>query len=298
LVQDINGHLGSSHWDTQLQQCGIAPRDIANFRTELFLSQQPSVDAFLEQRGEFIQIGKISIAQALLALENEEMLFKFEIRDKGFYHYLFNQLNAGWDEFPANRLSIITFNYDRSLEHLLFTSLKHTYNKPDEITAEAVEKIPIIHVHGSLGPLPWQAVGGRSYVSQNLLGDAHTNLFTSQLQAASEKIFVLSEGQQATSEYNKAFDYLSAAERIYFLGFGYHPQNMERLRLDELYYADDLLTNPAIFMSGKFRSIRFRGSAYGLGKAQMESLQNRWHIGLPDNTSDSLKFLKEYTILD
>jgi hypothetical protein len=42
----------------------------------------------------------------------------------------------------------------------------------------------------------------------------------------------------------------------------------------------------------------FRGSAFGLGKAQMQSIQNEWRIGLLDNKSDALQFLKEYAYLD
>jgi len=298
LVQDLYGYMGNSGWIIPLLQSGVTENEIARFRNELYLSQQPSVDAFLEQRVEYVRIGKLSIALELLYLEDQDMLFKFETRNKGCYHYLFNQLNAGWDKFGENKLSIITFNYDRSLEHFLYTALKYTYNKPDNSTCEMIQKIPIIHVHGWLGPLEWQESGGRPYMKP--FNDIpQSSISAAQLQFAAEQILVLSEGKKATSEYNKAFDYLKDAQRIYFLGFGYHPQNMERLRLHELNCADDLLSNPGIFLDPRhIRPIRYRGSAYGLGKAQIETLQNQWHIGLPDETCDSLEFLKEYTLLD
>ena len=44
-----------------------------------------------------------------------------------WYVYLFNQLGARKDDFNKNRISIITYNYDRSLEYFLFVALKFSY---------------------------------------------------------------------------------------------------------------------------------------------------------------------------
>jgi hypothetical protein len=46
------------------------------------------------------------------------------------------------------------FNYDRSLEHFLFTALKYSSGKSDDECAGKLKTIPIIHLHGDLGALP------------------------------------------------------------------------------------------------------------------------------------------------
>jgi hypothetical protein len=158
LLENILKQNNSSEWKWLFRQKEISNNDIEQYRNALYLSQQPSVDAFLEHRPEFIDIGKLTMALYLMSCEEEVVLYDFGIRTKGWYHYLLNSINTGFDEFVENKLSIITFNYDRSLEYFLFTALKNTYNKSDDVIAEVVKKIPIIHVHGYLGPLP---LGGK-----------------------------------------------------------------------------------------------------------------------------------------
>ena len=64
------------------------------------------------------------------------------------------------NEFSEHALSIITFNYDRSLEEYLYRVLGALYNRDAE---ELVQGLSIIHVHGDLGPLDWESQRGRKY---------------------------------------------------------------------------------------------------------------------------------------
>jgi hypothetical protein len=81
---------------------------------------------------------------------------------------LMNKLFAnGIDGLDDNRLSIVSFNYDRSLEHCLFESAKNRYcinhvgvdEAKEQRCKEKIGAIPIVHVYGSLGRLPWQKSG-------------------------------------------------------------------------------------------------------------------------------------------
>ena len=45
------------------------------------------------------------------------------------YQYLSVKLNSSFEEFGENKLSIITFNYDCSLEHYLLNSLINSHEK-------------------------------------------------------------------------------------------------------------------------------------------------------------------------
>jgi len=60
-------------------------------------------------------------------------------------------------QFHRNNVSFITFNYDRSLEHFLFESLRYSFSEipKDEIINE-VKQIKIIHIYDKVAPLPWQ----------------------------------------------------------------------------------------------------------------------------------------------
>ena len=218
---------------------------------------------------------------------------------------LYDVLSAKWEDVRENKLSIITFNYDRTLEHFLFTSLKHSYNKSDDEIAQAFSNIPIIHVHGWLGELPWQGAIGKAYTpifsefetirknpksteARSVAKDISLSAMWSSVQIN----IVSEEAQPQIEDFTKAHELLKQAERIYFLGFGYHPTNLERLGLLNLNIADFTLHR-----NSDTKLIPLRGSALGLGSAEIEAIQNRWKILLMDNTSNALQFLKEYADL-
>src|SRR6266498_1427355 len=238
LVKEIFQYIGSNEWRSIYESLGIEESDLNSFRAELHQSQKPSIDAFLEHRLEFIKVGKVAIALSLLSKENPDLLLDFDIRDKGIYHFLYNSLTTSWEEFKQNKFTIVTFNYDRSLEHFLFSALKHSYNKSDVEVAEAIQSIPIIHVHGSLGPLPWQRQSGIDYYPLFNRRDGPYEIGT-RIKVASENIIIVSEAQPKSKEFEIAAKRIKEAERVYFLGFGYHPANLERLGLAQLKYFDE-----------------------------------------------------------
>ena len=75
-----------------LQKLGFDENTYHEFRNTLFYSGQPSVDAFLEHRPEFLNIGKASIAIRIIACEGTGKLFPEEME---WYEYLFNQKLRG-----------------------------------------------------------------------------------------------------------------------------------------------------------------------------------------------------------
>ena len=125
-----------------------------DFCTQLAQSGQLSVDAFLETRPDLQDIGKRAIACGLIPFENEETLFAPSTGFGGgprWYQLLLSQLGNNIDTFGDNRLSVLTFNYDRSFEHFLVIALSRKYNLPRATTWQHVQRIPIHHLYGSLG---------------------------------------------------------------------------------------------------------------------------------------------------
>lgn len=203
---------------------------IIDFRENLVLSGRSSVDEFLEYRTDFVNVGKESIAAALLSFEKTANLFDVHM-DANWYQYLFGQLNTSFEDFVRNELAIITFNYDRSLEHYLFTSLKHSYKKDDEECAERLNKIPIVHVHGKLGRFSWEK-SHHSIVPYD--ASSHPDKLGLMVGRGGENIKIIHESIEGDPEFDEAYKLLEAAERIYFLGFGFHEINLKRLRVESL----------------------------------------------------------------
>jgi len=223
-----------------LNSLGFNTDIITRFRTALQNSGRLSVDAFLEYREDFLDIGKIAIATALLPYETTSGLFiswivkrvrPEPIQADNWYDLLFDALTADvpFDEFDKNKLYITTFNYDRSIEHYLFTSLKNSYNKTDEECGEKLRKIDIIHVHGSLGPLDWQS---RPVDLLSVPYDSGTNPKVVKL--AAQNIKIIHEGTADTPEFTQARNILLNSTQVLFLGFGYHPTNLKRLGIGTL----------------------------------------------------------------
>jgi len=250
------------------------------FADRLLHSGESSVDAFLEsQEKDSVEIGKAVIAASLLPCERKQTLFKHfvDIRrtpgdtkelSKNWYQSLWEELNAPFEQFGANKLSIVTFNYDRSLEHYLFTSLKNKYpDKSEDDYAEKVQSIPIIHVHGKLGPLPLEL--SKSDPKSVVPYDSMTLSICFGLSVVDTKdyqrvwfdtarssIKVIHEGTDESEEFKQAHELITKAQKLYFLGFGYHPTNLRRL-------------NPRVLMRPK----KIMGTAYELSRSRIVNIE-------------------------
>ena len=211
---------------TVVERLGFSTSEINEFRTALSRSGQNSVDAFLEHNKEFEKIGKAAIAEVLLKYESSVHLFEGK-RTENWYQLLFSAMitNSSFEEFGDNKLTIITYNYDRSLEHFLFTALKNSYHSKsyDECIAQ-ISKLNIYHLHGTLGKLPWQTKDENLVVNYDL-----SNISAKQVQIASQSIKIIHESEKIENSYEQAHICLQTAKRIYFLGFGYHLTNLTRL---------------------------------------------------------------------
>jgi hypothetical protein len=257
------------------QQCGwlgFTDSQAIEFREVLLKSGKSSVDAFLEHRPEFIPIGKAAIALSLIPYEIEARLF--EPRTGAWYEYLFTELNARREDFGKNQVSVLTFNYDRSLEHYLSTALQNSYNLHSSECREMMKHIPIIHLHGDLGSPPY--MGGRPFAPE----------FSKQsLEQAATGIRIIHEGFDGDEHFARARKILQQSQKICFLGFGYDPTNIQRLGV----HGGDI-------------SARLMGSAYGLTRAESQRVRVRFqgqatHLELGNEVQDVLAFLRNNPVL-
>jgi hypothetical protein len=154
VVDDFN--IGLQNRKTLKDHFPFSDVQIDSFRTALDLSGENSVDAFLEKRRDFMELGKLMTAIVLIGLEKTSKLFEGSAGEN-WMRYLLGRMRApSFQDFHKNEVAFITFNYDRSLEHFLCTTLASAYGKTEVEAGEVVKGIPIIHLHGQLGYLPWQ----------------------------------------------------------------------------------------------------------------------------------------------
>jgi len=215
-------------------------RCIEKFAEALSRSSRPSVDEFLEHHEDFCEVGKYAIAAALLLQEDEQRFFgttedvKRGSAEGEWYSYFFGRLGGSLDTFATDvDLAIITFNYDRSLEHWLMNALCNTYGKAESECAEAMKRIPIVHVHGQLGYLPWQAPNADESVPYR------AGVSPEDISIAARCLRIVHEGAEHDEGFVAARKALGGATRVRFIGFGYHPVNIERLRLPDRMAASD-----------------------------------------------------------
>lgn len=238
LLQAVVGACRREPEHEALRDLGLFDRvRIDAFRDDLSRSGFNSVDYFLECRPDYLELGRALIAMCIARLETDQHYF---VRPEGEpggpafddpYRHLLNSL---WD--PANRtilsgrVSFVTFNYDRSLEHYLAKAIEVRRRCSYEDALTEVERVPIIHVYGSLGTLKRDSGPGSRYrpFGSDRWRDVDLNMRSiSQLRLIGDDRGVPAN---ATAADPAAALPIRECRRIIFLGFGYDEANLQRIK--------------------------------------------------------------------
>lgn len=274
LISEILHHLQRERGLELVEQCGVSIAQAEEFRWALAQSGQQSIDEFLEYRQEFINVGKLAISLALIPYESPARVLHdhSKLGELRWYELLFAAMRAPAERFSENRLAVVTFNYDRSLEYFLHTAVRHSYGLDVEQAADILTAIPIVHVHGQLGWLPWQSdTGTRSYEGR---------VAPDTIATAAEGLRVMHETQASAKAIRDARAHLHGAQRVIFLGFGYHDANLQRLHLRDL------------------ENVTCMGTSFGLGVAEMKRITSTWPIDLGSPEDRIVEYLREVVTLD
>jgi len=191
---------------------GFNDKLIDDFNNALTFGAHPTIDIFLEKKTNFRDLGSYLIASTLMPLERHTSLFP----QRDWYGDLFEALDFESEEPDASLPSVVTLNYERSLEHFLNLNIK--YNCQDERVEFAHEKrrkLRIVHAHGSLGKYPEVDYG----VSVNV----------DTLRNAAAGIKIVSDRLDDSPDFQEAQELISKATHIVFLGFGYDERTLSAL---------------------------------------------------------------------
>lgn len=126
-------------------------------------------------------------------------------------------LDVESDSSSIPPISVVTLNYDRSLEHFLAQNVE--INCPDHLEVHArqkVQKLRIVHAHGSLGDIESVPYGKSINTAESVREAAH-------------RIKLISDRMEDTEDFQKAQQMIADARNIIFLGFGYHQRTLEAL---------------------------------------------------------------------
>jgi len=191
-----------------------------------------SFDLFLSRnRKEYYNAGKFILAWCILYFEtiskfNEDL----ENPEQDWYRLLFKELTSEMirsndlEKFRQNRLNIITFNYDRSLEEYLSRSLFFSFAGDREDVIKSFEWIKIIHTYGKVFELQWEDYKkGEKYSTNDILDLANK---------AKNNIQIIYDERKTNVDKIKKI--ITSAERIFILGFGYAIDNIELLGLKNI----------------------------------------------------------------
>ena len=183
------------------------------------------------------RLGKLGIARAILKAEAESPQFRPDpqthtldlrrFRDT-WYSSLTKMLcegvRRGQVDAVFNNLEIINFNYDRCLEQYLQNSISDYYGVHIDQVRNAMEHLVIHRPYGMTGRLPWRPGEGEG-VDFGSSGAKELANVAQQIRTFTEQI---EEGERLEAMRTA----IAGADRIVFLGFAFHRQNVALIKAD------------------------------------------------------------------
>lgn len=199
-----------------------------------------SIDNFIDAHRNDERIafcGKLAIAQCILKAEAQSNLFvnpsniynklDFDAIENTWFNSFFQLLteNRQKENLSARLqdIAVISFNYDRCLEHYLYLAFQNYYGITANESAELLASLEIHHPYGKVGILPWM-----NQTNGSIAFGATPN--NQQLIEISKLLRTFTEGTDpSVSDIDTLRETVAGAERLLFLGFAFHRINLDLL---------------------------------------------------------------------
>ncbi len=203
-------------------------------RIESGITFKDSIDEFLDEWREMphlVECGKYLISHEILKAE-ANTFYPSLLRQEQGSSLAFRSIRDSWlgqifrFANPSQRrrdvegclagISFVTFNYDRLLEAAIYSFIRYGQNIDEENAVRILKSVPILHAYGSLGPLALPGSSGIEIGSNDpwaiIRGAQEIRTFT----------------EEFVSEQRELINFeLFHADRIVFLGFGFHRRNLD-----------------------------------------------------------------------
>lgn len=177
-----------------------------------------TIDEFLshDSNETFRDIALYMITLVIRSCESTQALLS---RSNSWYSELAEYMGRDLSETLESRCAFVTFNYDRSLEQFFYSRFRNFFSLSHNDAFAAVASLKIWHVHGRIGTpgSPSDPFDYSEKRTEEYFGDVG-NIFTI--------------GTKQFEPRPEIKDYMWTARRNYFLGFGFHAPNVEKLEID------------------------------------------------------------------
>lgn len=194
-----------------------------------------SIDNFIDihQGDREIELcGKLAIVKSILDAERASKIYvdsrknrlNFTEVESCWITHFFRLLteNCQKEQLRERLASVafVIFNYDRCIEHFLFHALWILHKLDPSEAAELLRDVNFYHPYGSVGRLPWQTQEGAV--------DFGDLLSARRLLTSAKQIKTFTEGTDPESSEIRAIqEVVVSSEKVLFLGFAFHKQNMK-----------------------------------------------------------------------
>lgn len=201
------------------------------------MPQAQSIDHFIDSHRKdtrIAQCGRLAIARCILKAEASSKMKVDRSNNKidftGLKATWFNEFfqlvseNCTPEDLPERlaKVAVISFNYDRCIEHFLHSSFQNYYGVSPGRATELMSGLDIYHPYGIVGPLPW--MGPTFSIDFGATPDP------GQLLELSQSLKTFTEGtDEKSSDIVAIRTVLQTAKRVVFLGFAFHQLNLELL---------------------------------------------------------------------
>jgi hypothetical protein len=184
-------------------------------------------------RPEVVLLGKLAIARLILQAERGSVLYsqgpytkaKLDGTHNTWMPHFLSMASSGLTMREMDRafrnVTLINFNYDRSVEYYLYVALQERLNLSADLAQAAADGLKVIRPYGSVGLPSWHPqgmpYGGHEY-------ENHIDFFKS-----AEGIRTYTEQNIGGETLTGIRESLEAARLVLILGFGFHDQNIALL---------------------------------------------------------------------
>jgi hypothetical protein len=242
LYKFENGQRTTQGDGTILDMLGLLERDINPYvaaarEISKAMPLALSIDNYLHTHSEdkhAVVVGKAVIAATIMEKEAETKLahpsheiLNFSELEESWHTILAQMLFEGVDKTEIgdifDRVSVVTFNYDRCIEHYMVNAVQRYFKVSREEAEKACRKFEVFHVYGQIGKLPWQVGPGEKSTPFGTLPEPRNLLRISQ------DIRTFTEGEKDGAGMAEMRSLISSAESVIYLGFSFGLINMDIL---------------------------------------------------------------------
>lgn len=205
----------------------------------LSLQHADSIDAYLNDfrnDEDLVFCGKVSNAKAISEAETNRTLtadrtnvfntLNWAGLEDSWYSKFFGILKSGVRleniDTIFDNISIVCFNYDRCIEQYLFYAMQNYYRISASEALSVLRKLKIYHPYGTIGAFAIDQTTGHSNYGLALRG--------AELVERSKTIRTVYENEKDIAGKEELQLMISNAEQVLFLGFGFHPLNIDLMR--------------------------------------------------------------------